>query len=263
MKRIIASLIGLIIILSYFNNLYAFDISDQPVEVSVSETFVSRYIWRGQDLYGDNDAAHQLSIDVFFPKLFKDTDISFNIWGSFPMNSGHEDSEELDYTIAFSRDVFDERFNISAGFTYFDFPNTSGTADVSEPWGSMTLNKIPGLPIDISATVFAGYDFAAKSGGPDEGWYYSWGFDTEIGLPVLSIFQDEQTLVLGVVSWGNDGVADLESSSLYATELSVSTSYALAGFTITPSLNYSIGHEEVINSGNDELWGGIELAYSF
>lgn len=263
MRKLMVTLIGLMMVASFFNNLYAFEIGGQLVEVSVTDSYVSRYIWRGQDLYGENDGAHQPSIDVTLPKLLKGTDVSFNVWGSFPLDKGHEDGEELDYTIAFSRDLLDEKFNLSVGYTYFDFPNTSSTSDVSEPWWTITLNKIPGLPIDLSFSVFAGYDFAAKSGGPDEGWYYSWGFDTELLLPEFALAQEGQTLALGIVNWGNDGVADLEPSSLYATEFSAATSYALGGFSLTPSLHYTINHQEQINSGDEELWGGFEVSYGF
>lgn len=263
MKKKIVLLLMSMFIVSAAEAVYALEISGQEVEVTLTETFVSRYIWRGQDLYSNNDGAHQSSIDITFPKLLSEVDLSLNVWGSFPLNKGHEDAEELDYTITFSRNSLDEQFNISAGYTYFDFPNSSSTADVSEPWLAFSLNKIPLLPIDISFSVFAGYDFAAKSGGPDEGWYYSWGFDTELLLPESPLFQAGQALAIGVVNWGNDGVGDLESSGLYATEISFATSYAFSEFVITPSFNYSIGHEESINSGDNELWGGVEFAYSF
>lgn len=242
---------------------FALEIGSREVAVTVTDSYVSRYIWRGQDLYADNDGAHQSSIDIAFPKLFYDTDVSFNVWGSFPMNSGHEDAEELDYTLTFSRDLLDEVVNISAGYTYFDYPNTASTVDVSEPWISATWNKLPFLPIEVSFTGFIGFDLQAKSGGPDEGIYFSWGFDTELPLSELAVFQEGQTLALGIVNWGNDGPADLEPSSLYATEISLSTSYGVAGFSISPNLHYTISYEELINSGNDELWGGIEVSYAF
>ncbi|MCF7908227.1 MAG: hypothetical protein K9L86_05110 [Candidatus Omnitrophica bacterium] len=263
MKKISVWLMNIIFSVIFLGDIYAFEFAGQPVEVTVTDTYVSRYIWRGQDLYSDNDGAHQPSIDIGFPGLIDGVDLSFNVWGSFPMNSGHEDGEELDYTVTFSRDLFDDQFNFSTGYTYFDFPNTASTADVSESWLSGTLNKIPFLPIDVSASFFAGYDFQAKSGGPDEGWYYSWGFDAELPLLKHSLIQEGQTLALGVVNWGNDGVADLEPSSLYATELSLSTSYALGGFSLTPSLHYTINHEEEINNGDEELWGGFEVSYGF
>ncbi|MBU2043771.1 MAG: hypothetical protein KJ619_00875 [Candidatus Omnitrophica bacterium] len=263
MNRFLA---GILMVLAMFfggADVQGANIGSQEVLVTLSDSYVSRYIWRGQDLYADNDGAHQLSIDVAFPKFLYGTDLSFNLWGSFPLNSGHEDGEELDYAVAFARDLLDEQFNLSAGFTYFDYPNTSSTADVAEPWFSIVLNKIPFLPIDISATVFAGYDFAAKAGGPDEGWYYSWSFATDIVLADLPFTQKDQVLSLGFTNWGNDGVADLKPSKLYATDIFLSTSYQYKGFTFTPALNYTLGHNESINSGNDEFWTSFQVAYSF
>jgi hypothetical protein len=125
------------------------------------------------------------------------------------------------------------------------------------------LNKVPALPLDISINVFAGYDFAVASGGPDNGWYYSWGLDTELSFPQFPLVQDGQTLVIGVVNWGNDGVADFKPSTFYATELSFSTSYTFAAFSITPNFHYTINYEDKINHGDEEFWGGIEISYGF
>ncbi len=248
--------------LCFINDSFALEIGEQEAAATVTESYVSRYIWRGQDLYATDDAAYQPSIDITLPGFLEGTDASFNIWGSFPMSAGHEDAEELDYTISLSRDI-QEDYNLSFGYTYFDFPNTTGRADVQEPWASFTFNKIPGLPIDVAVNLFAGYDFKAKSGGPDEGWYYSWGFDTELPLPKLPVFQQGQSLTLGLVNWGNDGVADLEPSFLYASEFSVSSSYSFGAFQIIPSLNYTINYKDEINSGNEEIWTGIEIGYLF
>lgn len=262
-RKIVLLVFALIGLSNFLTSVFALEIGSQEVEITLTDSYVSRYIWRGQDIYGDNDGAHQPSVDITFPKLLSGTDVSLNIWGSFPLNSGHEDAEELDYTLTFSRDVFNEAVNISTGYTYFDYPNTASTVDVSEPWISATLNKLPFLPVEVSFTGFIGYDLQAKSGGPDEGIYFSWGLDTELPLPQLALFQEGQTLALEIVNWGNDGPADLEPSSLYATELSLSTSYGVAGFSISPNLHYTINYEELINNGNEELWGGLEISYAF
>ncbi len=261
MKKKILFLLLFLGMVSLSTNLFALEIGSQEVEVTLTESYVSRYIWRGQDLFSNDDGAHQPSVDIAFPGLLQGTDVSLNVWGAFPMSGGHEDSEELDYTLTFSRDLSD-LFNLSLGYTYFDYPNTGKTADVNEPWGSVTLNKIPTLPIDLSMTVFAGYDFQAAPGGLERGWYYSWGFDTELPLSQTAFSQEDQTLALGVVNWGNDGVGGLKSSSLYATELSLSTSYAFKDFSITPNLHYTINHEESINADDDEIWGGIEISHA-
>lgn len=263
MKKTFLYLVGLLLVTIIFSsNCFALEIGNQKVEITASQTYVSRYIWRGQDLYADNDGAYQPSLDISLPKLISDIDLSFNIWGSFPVSAGHQEGEELDYTITFSKEIYED-LNLCLGYTYFDFPNASSTSDVQEPWISLSLAKIPGIGIDISFDLFAGYDFKAASGGPDEGWYYSWGLGTEIPLPSIALFQKGQILSLGVVNWGNDGVADLEPNALYATELSLSTSYAFGDFSISPSLNYTINHEEKINNGDEEIWGGITLAYNF
>jgi len=262
MRRLKVLVVFLSFIISFTGSVFALEINSQQVTITASEDFVSRYIWRGQDLYGQNDAAHQPSIDVTIDELFENTDVSFNIWGSFPMSGGHENGEELDYTIAFSKDLADS-YNLSFGFTYFDFPNTGSTADVSEPWLSLTFNKIPLLPIDISANVFAGYDFQAKSGGPDEGWYYSFGFGTEIPLIDSLVTQEGQALSLSMINWGNDGVADLKPSFVYATDYSISTSYNLGSLSISPSINYIVNYEDQINSGDCEFLTGLGFSYAF
>lgn len=244
-------------------NVFALELYDKNINITVTDSFVSRYIWRGQDLYSDNDGAHQPSIDISSEELFFGNDVSLNVWGSFPAHSGHEDAEELDYTLSFSREVFDGLLSVSEGYTYFDYPNTGKTADVSEPWMSVTFDKIPKFPIDVAFNIFAAYDFQAASGGPDEGWYYSWGLSTDLGLPKCAITQDGQMLSLGITNWGNDGPADLKPSALYATDFSVSTSYAFDNFTISPSLNYTANYEDEINNGDDEFWGGIEISYAF
>ena len=146
---------------------YALTLGEKDATLTFSESFVSRYVWRGQDLYGENDSAHQPSIDLTLHDV-AGGDLSFNVWGSFSLNKGHEDAEEIDYTVSFSKDAFDGVLTVVKGYTYFDYPNASSRSDVGEPWMSLTLNQIPELPIDVAFTVFAGYDFQTKSGGPDD-----------------------------------------------------------------------------------------------
>jgi len=241
---------------------FAFDLGGKKVDVTLSSSVVSRYIWRGQDLYANNDGAYQPSVDVVVEDIFSDVDLGFNVWGSFPLNKGHEDLEELDYTMSLSKDLTDS-ISLSLGYTYFDYPNTGKTADVQEPWMSLGFGKIPGLGIDITPSIFLGYDMEAASGGIDAGWYYSFGFDTELPFPQCALFKQGQTLAISVVNWGNDGVADLKPSFVYATDIGFSTTYDLGQFSVTPSFHYVLNYEDEINSGNDETWAGIEIAYAF
>jgi len=243
---------------------YALQIGDQTVDITVSDVFATRYIWRGQDLNGDNDPVQQPSVDISLPGFFFGADMGLNVWGSFAVDSGHETSDEMDYTFSLSKDLDDGAYTLGLGYTYFDFPNAGRrTANVHEPWVSASLNKIPDLPIDVSFDLFAGYDIKAHSDGPDNGFYYSWGFGTEVDLPDLAIFQEGQTLGIGITNWGNDGVANLESSGLYATDISLGTSYAVGVVSVSPSINYTAIHEAEINNDDDEFWAGIDVSYSF
>ncbi len=264
MKKKLVLVLGIVLLIfaTLAAEIPAFEVGEKDIEVTLSNTFVSRYIWRGHDVYSDNDAAYQPSVDISIPEFIFDSDLSLNIWGAFPLHEGHETVTELDYTLTFARTIAD-MLDISLGYTYFDYPKANDKSDVQEPWAAITLNKIPSLPLDVSFTVFAGYDYEVTSSGPEEGWYYSWGFDTELLLPKVVIFQDGQSLAVGITNWGNDGVAGLKPSSFYATEIGLSTSYAFKSFSVTPSINYTINYEDEINSGEDEIWTGMDISYIF
>ena len=261
-KKMICFLFSLMSMGYAANNSFAFQAGHQEVNVTVTNSYVSRYIWRGQDVYADNDAAYQPSVDISLPGFLRGTDVDFNVWGSFPLSKGHELADELDYTLSFSRDLSD-LYNLSLGYTYYDYPKANKYSDIQEPWVSFTFNKIPYLPLDVSFNIFAGYDFAVSSGGPEEGWYYSWGLSTELPLPECSFTQNGQSLSLGITNWGQDGVAGLKPSSLYAAEINLSTAYTVGKFGIAPKLSYTINYEEGINNGNEELYGGVDVSCVF
>jgi hypothetical protein len=146
------------------------------------------------------------------------------------------------------------------GYTYYDYPNANDNSDVGEVWFSLTFKE---LPLDLSFNTLFAYDFKITSLGPDEGWYYSFGLSKNFPLPKSFLFQEGQTLNLGINCWGNDGVAGLKPTFVYATEFSLSTTYNLNKIGISPSINYVLNYEEEINQGEDEFWVGIEFGCSF
>jgi hypothetical protein len=234
--------------------------SEKKLSFTFSQSYVSRYIWRGQDVYSEDDSAYQPSVDLTVDDVLGGS-LGFNIWGSFPLTSGHEDLTELDYTLSYSRELTD-CLEVVLGYTYYDYPKADKDSDIQEPWVSLTISNLPNLSL-LSINLFAGYDFNVSSNGPDEGWYYSWGIGLDIPLPECPFFQDAQTLGLSITNWGTDGAQDLKPCSLYATEISLSTTYNLGKLGITPSLNYVINHEDEINNGKEEFWVGLDLSYSF
>jgi hypothetical protein len=70
--------------------------------ISMDVTWVSKYIWRGQDIYDDH-AAFQPSINF---DLYG-TGFSANVWTSYAGSSGFRDIEENDYSITYSATVFE------------------------------------------------------------------------------------------------------------------------------------------------------------
>ena len=237
---------------------FCLSLGSQKVEVTLGESYASRYIWRGQDLYPDNDGAYQPSVNIFLPGFLKGTDVAFNVWGSFPSGKGHELAEELDYSLTFSRDI-SKLLSASAGYTYFDYPKANNNSDIQETWASLALS----LPFDTTFNLFGGYDFKVTSAGPDAGWYYSWGLGKDFPLPPIAFFQKDQTANFSVTNWGNDGPGGLKPCVLYATELDLATTYTLGKFSITPKLGYIINHKKAINNGKEEFWGSLELGYVF
>lgn len=240
---------------------HALEIGQQEVEITMTESYATRYIWRGIDLFSQDDGIFESSLDVTLPKFIWGTDIGINIWYGTPLTGGHVSSEELDYAFTASHDF--ESFNISIGHTYYDFPKANDDSDNHEVWMGASLFDLPYLPISVSFDIFAGYNFRSSSGGPEDGWYYSWGFATDQDLPSWEIFQKEQQLNLAVTFWGNDGVAGNEPSALYAIDFAVATDYAYQGFTITPSIQWVINNEDLINDDDYELLGRIDVSYSF
>ena len=149
--------------------------ADEPqISAEAQTTFVSRYIWRGQDLYPSNDGAFQPQVTITADNVLSGISATLDVWASYATANGHETADELDYTFLFSREFNEDTIAVSAGYTYFDYPNLNDTSDAMEAWLSLDA-KIPGCPLDSSLLIFAGYDFAAAGGGPDEGWYFSLG----------------------------------------------------------------------------------------
>lgn len=261
--KLIAGFLLLLGIFCFCDYGFCAKIGEQDVIFRLSETFFSRYIIRARDYSPNDDPVSMTSFDTIFPKLVLDTDVCLNLYHAVHLRKGHVDDEEIHYAGSVSRNFLDT-FNVSLGHIYFDFPKAGQNDDCNETWGSFTWLKLPLLPIPVSATLFAAYDFEAAADWVFEnGWFYSWGFNTALPLPDDSIFQKEQKLNLGITNWGTDGVLGHRPTKLYATEFSVSTTYCFGSFGISPCFYYSLNHEESINSDDDELWGAITVCYTF
>ena len=104
----------LVVILAGLGNTCWADDEAEKLAIDIDATYVSKYIWRGYDLFDDHAAFQpSMNLDIF------DTGFSVNFWGSIPMGSGSNVHEmvtdginmlqEYDYTFAYSTSLFEDQ----------------------------------------------------------------------------------------------------------------------------------------------------------
>ncbi len=231
--------------------------------VDLDATYVSKYIWRGYDLFDDH-AAFQPSgnIDLF------GTGFSLNVWGAIPMgtgSNGHGDGinvwQEYDYTAAYGFSVFEDEvyaLDFGANYIYFHFPKLNHMADTQEIGVSVAMPNL--LKIGDSALVpsyYVGKLWPTSSGAGDvAGGYHTFALSYDLAIPEtdysLSLFTD--------INY-NDGLFGSDNDWSHAT-FGVSTSMDVGPVSVTPFLNYQLSMDDSVND-DDELYGGVSVSFSF
>ena len=231
---------------------------------TLDTTFVTKYLWRGYDILDDH-AAFQPSVNAdFFGSGF-----SANVWGSFAFSSGFEDLDELDYTVAYARTICEDQpyaLRLGANYIYYDYPNTTSLlADAEEVGASAALPKlIPPLgPVTLAPSYYVGCLWPAQSGAgnPDGGWFHILGLGCAMDLPKIAPNKAGLPCCFGWDITYNDGAFDADHDWSH-TSWYISTAVTIGPVTLTPSLRYQISMDDSVNN-EDELWGGLSIAYSF
>lgn len=148
--------------------------------LSANAAVTSNYLWRGLEQTG-GDAAVSGGIDYA-----ADSGFYAGTWAS---NASWADgmTYELDFYAGFGGDI-SEDVSYDVGFIYFAYPDeTSGDADFSEVYGSITFKSLTvGLAVlasgegaDAGDTIYANIDYAIDLGN-----------DTEMNLHVGSYSGD-------------------------------------------------------------------------
>jgi uncharacterized protein (TIGR02001 family) len=210
--------------------------ADDSVGLEISATWVSKYIWRGIDQLDDDDA-----IQPSITYALGDTGLSFNVWGSYGLDSS-ENLDEVDYIIDYTFSASDG-VDISTGLIYYwldEFDNTT------EVYAAVTLTRLPLTP---SLTIYYDIDEA-------DGAYINLAGTYDL------LVTETQAVSLGAAIgvWSgyagiDDGFGDLD--------LSASTSFDLGGgVTISPEVHYILVDDDSVNS-EDEFWVGVGIGTSF
>ncbi|MBI9016352.1 MAG: hypothetical protein JEZ07_03720 [Phycisphaerae bacterium] len=255
-------IIILVVLISFgilANNIKAAE-EEPQISWCLDSSVVSKYMWRGYDLYDDH-GAWQPSIDM---DLF-DSGFGVNVWGSFALSSGFELAEELDYTLYYCFSLFEEEqyaVDFYFNYIYFDYIHTSSDADVYESGGEVSLPNLLKIgDLAIVPSYYVGHDSMAQSGtGINSGWFHILGlsWDMPLKCPVREV---EQLFSFNTEVVFNDGAYEADHDWSHAVA-GLSTTFEISNWSITPSVYYQLSMDDSVND-EDELWAGISFSCSF
>jgi hypothetical protein len=230
--------------------------------IQLDVTWVSKYIWHGQDLYDDH-AAFQPSINI---DLFG-TGFSLNVWSSSACSSGFVDSDEYDYTVAYGNSLFeDARFqtDYELKWLYYDYVRkSSDEGDSAEFEFSFSWPKI--FKCGLVPNYTFSYLYAAKSNSPAsatemEGGLHTFGFTYDVDVPEVSL------PVPLTLSWDityNDGQGGKEFDHDWAYITWGASSYIKFGpGGFTPAIYYQTTMDNSVNE-EDEFWCSFSYTLDF
>ncbi len=238
--------------------------AQSDIGVTVDATWVSKYIWRGIDLY-DDKAALQPSITFDIG----DTGISGGVWWSIGGSSGGGgtslvDGEELDYFLTYSHSINEgdeSQMDYAVSWIYYDYPDMASVdSDAQEFNIAIALPNVCDFGIVPKYQYVYGWD--SKSPGANrkiEGSLHIFGIEYDMDVAEL---QNPVTFTADLVY--NDGAfVDGVDHDWSHVVWGLSTSFDCpTGGVITPAIYYQTSMEDTVNP-EDELWTGISYSLSF
>ena len=229
------------------------------LEVEVTAGYHSIYEFRGNDL---GDDLFSGSIDLSYD-LGKGYTLSGGIWygdvNDGTAAGGLGNFEEVDYYISLSKSF--GPVDLSIGYTYYNFPDASGT-DSREWFVSASTELVYG--VGLSVTFYDDYD--SSTSDAVEGEYLEVVFNKSFEICACASLD----LAAGAAfSWNYNNDVDgtgLDGFSHYY--VSAAVPYAVTEkFTVTPYIKFVGVSDNFANSANgdseDILLGGVSLSYSF
>jgi hypothetical protein len=245
---------------------WSLQIGDRKLGITMYGTFVTKYIWRGYDLFG-NRGAWQPSITLDYEGLYA------GVWGSWAVERGRVDATELDYYVGYGRSFFDRmRYAVQAvtAYTYYDFPKSDtlsgedGIGDAQELTFGVSLPRL--FPVGASSLVpsYVGYyEWAGiqNSDDVDNGWIHTFGLGYDLPIPKLIKNLDEQTLSLNWDITYNDGTFGSRPGWSHSTAR-LAAGVTWRGLSFTSALHHQWSFEATVND-EDELYGSFSLTFEF
>jgi hypothetical protein len=247
---------------------------------TIDVTYLSKYVWRGFDIYNDKSAI-QPSIDL---DLYG-TGFGINIMGHMANAGGYVNGERWDYTLYYCNSLFEgESYatNYRLGWVNYNYPDQPTKGSATAPNASLQeLHAILSWPSICPAGVVPSYILVkmwpsdsdsfsgAKSpfGGTASGFAHIFMLDYPLTIQGIMPDTAEQVLNLHTELVYNDGVGpagqNVDSDWSNAV-FGISTSFDLgSNVTFTPGLYYQVTMDKSVNPDKDETWVTAGLSYKF
>jgi hypothetical protein len=237
---------------------------------SIDLTYQTRYIWRGFDVYPDDDPAMQLTANFDF----FDTGFGMNVVGHGATGSGHKDGERWDYNLYYGNVLLPEdvlQTNYRVGFVRYNYPTLPQKhMDLNELHAIISMpnvTQVKGL-VPSYAAIKMYPAFSAQTGvnGNASGWMHVAMLDYTFAVPGVTPDVPEQVFKLHSEILYNGGVSPYNTTvdpDWSHAAFGISTDVGLGyGFTLTPGVYYQHTFEETVNTEN-EAWATIGLRYAF
>jgi hypothetical protein len=231
---------------------------DATLGFSAGADYLSKYVWRGQNL--SDDPVFQPSVGATYGPL------SLSLWGNMDttnINGNSGDFSELDTTLGLAGDIPGvEGVGYTLGLIYYDFPGTS-YPDTTEVYAGISL----ALPLSPSVTIYRDIDEA-------KGTYYAFGLSHSID----KIAELGADMPVGLSLGASVGYANSAYNKYYwgvdsseAQDLTLTASFptTIGGWTITPKMGYStllsgdISDSDAYGTSSDNFFAGIGASISF
>jgi len=228
--------------------------AEDNLSVGAGIDFFSKYVWRGQNLVDDW---------VLQPGTYVSyKDITASFWGNLDLTdeNGHNgELSEIDLTLDYTGQVPGaDSVSYSLGIINYDFPINGGSNDTWEIYWGFGFD----FPANPSVTVYHDVDEV-------DGTYVSFS----IGHSIENLTESGLSVDLSAsIGWGsasyNKSYWGPDKSELNDLVLSAALPFEVAGFAVTPSVNYITLMGDDIRApntyGQNDMWiVGISVAKDF
>ena len=235
---------------------------EDELGVTSGVKYMSRYIWRGFDLYKNDHSAIRPFIDI---DLYG-TGFGVNVIHSRGFGGGLENMEKFNYTLYYRNKLFEgETYatNYKAGWVYYNYPDRPRkSADLQEAFASFSWPKICPAGIVPKYTIVRMWPALSNANCRNNGgWWHILGLGYDLAVADLP-----KPLHLSLETAYNDSVyaggksVDHDWSHMV---FGVSTSFPIAqNCTFTPGIYYQSSWDDSVNS-SDEYWTTLTVNYKF